>query len=332
MHLDASAPGGQAFAFTLDGGRRALGLASAGTLEPRTAHDALAKLDANVGVRLGRSEARRRHRGLAEWRQRHHHLAARSGRYRRRLVLLGGEPPLTVDDVHASFVARRRALAATRTPERGSPEAASAASWRSHWGETATWQASGDVADLNLAQLAPRFPELGGRSVQGKLTGRGSFSGVVTSDAARWLDALRGEGRMRAREGRFYQIPLIAKLLEQSHFASQAATLSNAAATFRIDTQTIHFDNAALGSESVGVQGQATSDSTAASRSRWSSARSATAGAGRAQQRAGGRRRAGIARRQDAGAVSARRARWPTSSGSRARSRIRSWWRCRFRP
>jgi hypothetical protein len=48
----------------------------------------------------------------------------------------------------------------------------------------------------------------------------------------------------------------VAKLLAQSHFASQAATLTNAAVVFRLDEHTIHLDNAVLGSASIGVQGQ----------------------------------------------------------------------------
>ena len=255
LHLDASAPGGQLFACTLEGGDVRLGLASAGTLDLAQRTIALTKLDANVGA--GSADAQHDASTVA-WltgASGSIDLASRTGRLAGGSVLLGGEPALTLDDVHATVALGTGRVDATDAGARvagGSVNGKLAFTW----GDVATWQASGNVVDLNLAQLAPRFPELGGRSVQGKLTGRGSFSGIVTSDASSWLDALRGEGTMRAREGRFYQVPLIAKLLEQSNFASQAATLSNAAATFRIDTRTIHFDNAALGSASVGVQGQ----------------------------------------------------------------------------
>ena len=61
------------------------------------------------------------------------------------------------------------------------------------------WQASGEVTGVDLAEVARLLPALGGR-VAGRLTGSGSFSGVLGSDVARQLGGLRGSGRARVRE------------------------------------------------------------------------------------------------------------------------------------
>ncbi|MBM4245497.1 MAG: hypothetical protein FJ148_17100 [Deltaproteobacteria bacterium] len=123
------------------------------------------------------------------------------------------------------------------------------------WDEAPSWHASGDARALDLARLERRFPQLGGDHVQGILSATGSFSGDLDRDASAWRASLAGSGRMRAREGRFYTIPLVSQLLEQAGLSDAGGTLTEASAEFRNSDGTVYLSQVALGSTVVGAQG-----------------------------------------------------------------------------
>jgi len=261
VQLDAAGADGRTFTFSLSrrGDGAPLALASSGTLDVAQRTVQIDDLDASVAFSAGRdtsasapvaepdlklSDAR----GTIA-------LATRSGRLDAGTITLGGASPLLLEDTKGTVTLAPGRIDA---PDAGARVAGGRIAGKvgiSWGGGPLAWQASGQATDVELALLAARFPQLGGKSVQGILSGSGSFSGDVTAQQDEVLDALRGQGRGRVRNGRFYEVPLIAKLLEQAHLGSEAVTLSDAAGTFRIERRTIHLDNAALGSPTIGVQG-----------------------------------------------------------------------------
>jgi hypothetical protein len=177
-----------------DGGDARRRAASAGTLDLAQLI-ALAKLDANVGAGSSTRATPR------PW-----PVTGASGSIdlaayrppRRRLRCCSAEVPrLTVDDLHAS-VAPPPGASTRPTPERGPrwqrqqarvQQATRRRGRRAATSSTSTWRSSRRY-----------LPELGGRSVKGKLTSRGCSASSSDAAVARWL---RGEGTMRARDGRF---------------------------------------------------------------------------------------------------------------------------------
>ncbi|MBY0277449.1 AsmA-like C-terminal region-containing protein [Candidatus Binatia bacterium] len=180
--------------------------------------------------------------------------SSRSARIAQARITLAGEPAIVASDVHASIV-----LGDGRLDARDVAANVAGGSVRGtlalRWDEEPSWQASGSAADLRLADLARRFPQLGGEGVQGLLSASGSFSGALAARDDAWLASLAGSGRMRVREGRFYTIPLVAQLLQQAGLSDQGVTLTEASAVFRVADGDVLLDEAALGSTALGVQG-----------------------------------------------------------------------------
>ena len=178
----------------------------------------------------------------------------RSARIDDASVTIAGEPPIVADGVRATLALSDGRLDASDVAARvagGSVDG----TFMLRWDEAPSWQASGRARDLRLADLARRFPQLGGEGVQGLLSARGSFSGELAAGESAWLASLEGSGSMRAREGRFYTIPLVSQLLEQAGLSDAGATLTDASAEFRVADGTVTFAQAAIGSTAVGVQG-----------------------------------------------------------------------------
>lgn len=179
---------------------------------------------------------------------------ARSARIDGASVTIAGEPPIVAAGVEATLALGDGRLDA-------SDVAARVAGGNVHgtfgirWDEAPSWQASGEASGLRLADLARRFPQLGGDGVRGALSASGTFSGAIGAREDAWLASLEGSGRMRARDGRFYTIPLVSRLLEQAGLSDAGTTLTEASAEFRVADGTVHLDEAALGSTAVGVQG-----------------------------------------------------------------------------
>lgn len=178
----------------------------------------------------------------------------RSARIERARITLAGEPAIVASGVRATIVlgdGRLDARDVAASVAGGTVDGTIAL----RWDEEPSWQASGSAAGLRLADLARRFPQLGGDGVRGALSASGSFSGAIAVGDDAWLASLEGSGRMRAREGRFYTIPLVAQLLQQAGLSDQGVTLTEASAVFRVAGGTVTFDEAALGSTALGVQG-----------------------------------------------------------------------------
>lgn len=179
---------------------------------------------------------------------------ARSARIDGASVTIAGEPPIVAAGVEATLALGDGRLDA-------SDVAARVAGGNVHgtfgirWDEAPSWQASGEASGLRLADLARRFPQLGGDGVRGALSASGAFSGAIGAREDAWLASLEGSGRMRARDGRFYTIPLVSRLLDQAGLSDAGTTLTEASAEFRVADGTVHLDEAALGSAAVGVQG-----------------------------------------------------------------------------
>lgn len=253
--LDAAASPGS-FTLALSGGDRHLSVQGEGTLDLPARTLALARLDAQASLDVAPSAAGDSATPAAELRGMSVtvDLATRTARVQGGTVAAGAEPQLLLEDVHATITLGDERIDASGLDVRvGGGEARGKLAVR--WDEQPGWQASGEVTGVDLAAIARRFPALGGGKVAGRLTGSGSFTGALATDLDGQLASLRGSGRMRVREGEFYRLPLVAMLLEQAHLSSEGVTLRNAAAVFRIADRTIQLDSAAIGSDSIGVQG-----------------------------------------------------------------------------
>jgi len=256
LTLDASATPGT-FALTLRGGGPRLGATAEGALDLAARTLALSRLDAHASLADASPAAEDdgptpsvELRGVIldlDFAKRTVQLGGGT------VALGGGTKPVLLDDVRGALALGDESLDGSKVAlQVGGGTASGGFSVR--FDEQPGWQASGDVANVDLAEVARLLPVLGGK-VAGRLTGSGSFSGALSTDIPAQLGALRGSGRMRVREGEFYRLPLVASLLEQANMSSEGATLREAAATFRIADRTIHFDEAAVGSTSIGVQG-----------------------------------------------------------------------------
>lgn len=255
LALDATATPG-AFALTLDGGDAQLAAQAQGTLDLAARTLVLSRLDAQASVAGAGTAApdggpmpSAELRGVAV----DVDLAQRTVQLGGGTIALGGATPVLLDDVRGTLALADESLEGSGIAVRVGGGRASGG-FVVRFDEQPGWQASGDVTNVDLAEVARLLPALGGK-VAGRLTGGGSFSGALGSDVATQLGALRGSGHARVREGEFYRLPLVASLLEQAGMSSEGATLREAAAEFRIADRTIHFDEAALGSSSIGVQG-----------------------------------------------------------------------------
>lgn len=179
---------------------------------------------------------------------------ARSARIDGASVTIAGEPPIVADGVEATLALGDGRLDASDVASRVAGGNVHG-TFGIRWDEAPSWQASGEASGLRLADLARRFPQLGGDGVRGALSASGTFSGAIGAREDAWLASLEGSGRMRARDGRFYTIPLVSRLLEQAGLSDAGTTLTEASAEFRVADGTVHLDEAALGSTAVGVQG-----------------------------------------------------------------------------
>lgn len=236
----------------VSGGDAHLRVAGRGSYDPATHGLAIASLDAHV--RIGAAAAG----AVAEVDVAHLTGSvqpdARSARIDGASVTIAGEPPIVADGVSATLALGDGRLDASEV-------AAHVAGGSVHgtfgirWDEAPSWQASGEANGLRLADLARRFPQLGGDGVRGALSASGTFSGAIGAREDAWLASLEGSGRMRARDGRFYTIPLVSRLLDQAGLSDAGTTLTEASAEFRVADGTVHLDEAALGSTAVGVQG-----------------------------------------------------------------------------
>lgn len=236
----------------VSGGDAHLRLDGRGSYDPATHDVAIASLDARL--RIGAAAAG----AVAEIDVRHLsgsvQPAANGARIDDASVTIAGEPPIVAQRVGATLAladGRLDATGVTADVAGGSVHG----TFGLRWDEQPSWQASGEARGLRLADLARRFPQLGGDGVRGVLTASGSFSGGIAAREDAWLASLDGSGRMQAHDGRFYTIPLVSQLLAQAGLADAGATLTEASATFRIADGTVHLDQAALGSTAVGVQG-----------------------------------------------------------------------------
>jgi len=251
--LDATSTPGS-FALSLAGGDRQLSAQGEGTLDLRARTLTLARLDAQAsldspGATDGAAGPLAALRGMVLAAD----LARRTVRVDGGSVALGSAP-LLLEDVRVRLALGDEKIDGTDLAVRVGGGKASG-TFQLRFDEQPGWSAAGDAANVDLAQVAELFPALGGGKVAGRLTGSGSFSGALTADVGEQLVSLRGSGRMKVREGEFYRLPLVAKLLEQANLSSEGVTLSNAAADFRIERRTIHLDETAIGSSSIGVQG-----------------------------------------------------------------------------
>ena len=250
--VTARAGDGGAIDVTVSGGDAHLRLDGRGSLDLATRAVAIASLDAHVRVGGATAEA------AAEVDVEHLtgtvRLAERSATIADAAITIAGEPPIVADGVGATLAlgdGRLDASAVTARVAGGSVQG----TFGLRWDETPSWQASGAASGVRLADLARRFPQLGGEGVRGVLSGSGSFSGAVAAREDAWLASLEGSGRMRAREGRFYTIPLVSQLLQQAGLSDAGTTITEGSAAFRVANDTVYFDEAALGSTAVGVQG-----------------------------------------------------------------------------
>jgi uncharacterized protein involved in outer membrane biogenesis len=237
---------------TVAGGDAHLRIHGRGAVELATGSVSIAALDAHLSVR-GASAGSAVDVDVA-------HVAGsvdpgtRSARIDDASVTVAGEPPIVADGLRATLALSDGRLDASDVAARvagGSVDG----TFMLRWDEAPSWQVSGRASDLRLADLARRFPQLGGEGVQGRLSARGSFSGDLAAGESAWLASLAGAGSMRAREGRFYTIPLVSQLLEQAGLSDAGATLTDASAEFRVADGTVTFSQAAIGSTAVGVQG-----------------------------------------------------------------------------
>lgn len=119
-------------------------------------------------------------------------------------------------------------------------------------GDDGRWDATLTARDVDLALLARRFA---GSDVRGRLSGEGSFSGPLATRRGSLLDGLAGEGTLRVTQGRLYEVPVIAELLEAVEIGADAATVSDATAEFSIKDRTVALDDLSLGSPAVGMHG-----------------------------------------------------------------------------
>lgn len=250
--LIARVVGDGAIALAVAGGDAQLKVDGRGALDLATRAVTIASLDARLrvgGAAVGESVdvAVEQLSGVLQ-------PAARSATVERARITLSGEPPIVASDVRATIALGDGRLDARDVAAHvagGSVQGMLAV----RWDEQPSWQASGSARDLRLADLARRFPQLGGEGVQGLLSASGTFSGELALGEDAWLASLEGSGRMRAREGRFYTIPLVAQLLQQAGLSDQGVTLTEASAAFRIAGGNVTLDEAAIGSTALGVQG-----------------------------------------------------------------------------
>lgn len=256
--LDASLGGHGVIAFTLRGGEARLDLDAAGTLDPSTWQLALDRLEAHAAV--GGSDAApdsRTQVTLAGVRG-NADLRAATATLDDGAITVGGTPPIAAEGLRATIALADEALAVSDASARVAGGVVRNASLTVRFHPEPGWQATGEASDLDLSQIARRYPQLGGETVRGRASGRGTFSGAVAVVDEAFLASLRGQGQMRVTAGRFYEVPLVAKLLEQAHMSSEGATLTEAAARFHVADATIHLDDAVFGSTAVGVQGGGT--------------------------------------------------------------------------
>ncbi|MFN8603045.1 MAG: AsmA-like C-terminal region-containing protein [Candidatus Binatia bacterium] len=237
---------------TVSGGDAHLRLDGRGSYDLATHGVAIASLDAHVRVGAAAAGA------VAEVDVEHLTGSvqpdARSARIDGASVTIAGEPPIVADGVEATLALGDGRLDASDVASRVAGGNVHG-TFGIRWDEAPSWQASGEASGLRLADLARRFPQLGGDGVRGALSASGTFSGAIGAREDAWLASLEGSGRMRARDGRFYTIPLVSRLLEQAGLSDAGTTLTEASAEFRVADGTVHLDEAALGSTAVGVQG-----------------------------------------------------------------------------
>jgi uncharacterized protein involved in outer membrane biogenesis len=250
--LSARRGAGDAIDLTVIGGDAHLKVDGHGALDPATRTVTIARLDAHlrVGGAAPGTIADVAVEGLSGAVQ----LAERTARIDGATITIAGEPPIIVQDAHATLALSDGQLEA-RDAAANVAGGSVGGTFALRWDEEPSWQASGTVDGLRLADLAPRFPQLGGAGVRGALSARGSFSGALAAREDAWLASLAGSGSMRVRDGRFYTIPLVAQLLQQAGMSDAGVTLTEASAVFRIANGSVTLDPAALGSTSVGVQG-----------------------------------------------------------------------------
>lgn len=256
LWLDAGIERERTYDFVLDGGRDALRVASRGLLEVDDRAIRVDALDASLrSSSPNGGEGERllpiRVRGAAG----RVDLPKRRWRVDRARVSFGREERVVLDDVRA-----------TATVATGSVDVPDLAV-RAFGGElrsrivvdlgaparSASWRGALDATDLELERLATAFARRRAGGVTGEMSGRAELAGRVAPGD--FLASLRGSGELRASGGRFYEIPLVAELLDAIQVGKQAATVSSASAELRLEDRVVHVDNAALGSPTIGMQG-----------------------------------------------------------------------------
>ncbi|MEW6272884.1 MAG: AsmA-like C-terminal region-containing protein [Thermodesulfobacteriota bacterium] len=252
LELYADPEGGRAYDYELEGGDR-LRLESTGNLELDGRVIRVDALDAalGVGARDGAADGSgvpvevKDARGRIE-------LRARRCRVDAATVSVGRERPIVLEGVRGAGSLQDGAI---DVPELAFRVFAGdvRAPLRVRLGDVPGWQGEVDARALDLAAIAARFARRTDRGITGELSGRADLAGDLAPGTM--LASLRGDGEMRASGERFYEIPVIAELLEAMQVGKEAATVSSASAELRVAERRVHLDNAALGSPTIGMQG-----------------------------------------------------------------------------
>jgi len=249
--LDADRGGERAYDFQVDGGGDRLRLDAGGrlALDDRTLR--VAKLDAATTLGGAGGDERGTEVRLAGARGA---LELKKSRWRLDdgALTIGADEPLELAELRLTAHAERGRI------EVGDLHAAvldgsvdGSGSVRA--GGTRRWSAALEARELDLARLARRF---GDARVRGRLSGRASLSGPLAAGGEALLDGLSGDGVLRVRDGRLYEIPVIAALLGKVEITEGAATVSDARADVSVANRVATLEDLALASPAIGMQGR----------------------------------------------------------------------------
>jgi hypothetical protein len=111
--------------------------------------------------------------------------------------------------------------------------------------------------NVDLRQFDAAWTKGGGKPL--KLSGRAvasaQFSSAPQPAGQSTLDRFTGRGEFEIVDGRFYEIPVFAKIAAAVKAGGDAATLGRAAALFQIDHQKVHLAQLAVSAPLLGIQG-----------------------------------------------------------------------------
>lgn len=113
------------------------------------------------------------------------------------------------------------------------------------------------VENIDLQQFDAALSASSGKPL--KISGRASANAqlnlTLKPSGQSVLDRLAGHGEFEILDGRFYEIPIIAKIAAAVKAGGDAGTVGRAAALFQIDNRKIHLTHLAVSAPVLGVQG-----------------------------------------------------------------------------